>query len=177
MYLVSIYFDEKTNHIIQRHINQVAEHTGNSFMTDANVPPHITISAFETKEEGLAIEVLEKVIPELMTGTLDWVSVGQFFPYVLYLTPVLNEYLHQMSARIFSGLTAEEAISVNKFYQPFQWIPHTTVGKILSMEEMQTAFAVLQNSFGTFSGQVVEIGLAKPNPHRDIKRWKLKNRP
>ena len=84
MYLVSIYFDEKTNDIIKRHINQVAEHTGNTFMTDAKVPPHITISAFETREEGVAIEALERAVSQLTTGTITWASVGQFFPYVLY---------------------------------------------------------------------------------------------
>lgn len=177
MYLVSIYFDEKTNGIIKHHINQVAEHTGNTFMIDAKVPPHITISAFETRGEDAAIEALERAISQLTTGTLIWASVGQFFPYVTYLGPVLNAYLHGLSERIYVCLAKEKEISINQYYQPFQWIPHTTVGKKLSKEEMQMAFAVLQNSFCTFSGEVVEIGLAKPNPHRDIKRWKLKNRP
>ena len=173
MYLVSIYFDEKTNEIIKRHINQVAEHTGNTFMIDAKVPPHITISAFETREEGVAIEALERAVSQLTTGTITWASVGQFFPYVLYLAPVLNKYLHQTSVHIFESLSAKKEISVNKYYQPFQWMPHTTIGKKLRIEEMRTAFAVLQNSFCVFDGAVTEIGLAKPNPHRDIIRWKI----
>ena len=31
MYLVSAYFDEKTNMILQRYIDQIAEKTGNGF--------------------------------------------------------------------------------------------------------------------------------------------------
>lgn len=48
MYLISIYFDDKTNNRIQQAINQVAKKSGNTFMLDAEVPPHITVSAFET---------------------------------------------------------------------------------------------------------------------------------
>ena len=33
---------------------------------------------------------------------------------------------------------------------------------------------VLQDSFGMFEGEVVRIGLAKPNPHRDIATWELR---
>ena len=51
---------------------------------------------------------------------------------------------------------------------PFNWIPHTTIGKKLSKEEMKIAFDVLQNSFGMFSGRVVKIGVAKTNPYEDI---------
>ena len=97
MYLISIYFDEKTNKKIQQYINQVAEKTGNTFMLDGNVPPHITISAFETRQEEKVIEVLEKVVQNLTPGKLQWASVGQFFPYVIFLAPVLNEYLHELS--------------------------------------------------------------------------------
>ena len=48
MYLISLYFDEKTEKHIRRFIKQVAKRTGNTYMIDGNVPPHITIAAFET---------------------------------------------------------------------------------------------------------------------------------
>ena len=51
MYLVSVYFDKTAVHILQRYINKIAEKTGNSFMVDNNVPPHMTISAIEARSE------------------------------------------------------------------------------------------------------------------------------
>ena len=51
MYLISIYFDKKTEIRIQSYINDVANVSGNSFMIDNHVPPHITVSAFETLNE------------------------------------------------------------------------------------------------------------------------------
>lgn len=174
MYLVSIYFDEKTNKRIQQYINKVAECTGNKYMIDGKVPPHITVSAFESLNEEMAIEKLEGVVNNLKRGMLQWVSVGQFFPYVLYIAPVLNEYLHGMSAQICDALSQVDGIMLSPYYQPFRWLPHSTIGKKLSQEEMQVAFQVMQNSFGVFEGEVVRIGLAKPNPHRDIASWDLK---
>ena len=43
MYLVSVYFDDKSNKIISDYINKIAQKTGNTFMTDNHVPPHLTI--------------------------------------------------------------------------------------------------------------------------------------
>ena len=72
MYLISIYFDDKTNKIIRNYINQVAKATGNSFMLDGNVPPHITISAFETdtKNEEKLIEDLKTTLINIKQGKL-----------------------------------------------------------------------------------------------------------
>ena len=67
-----------------------------------------------------------------------------------------------------------ENIKISPYYRPFQWLPHTTLGKKLSKDEMRAAFETLQNSFGMFSGEVVKIGLAKTNPYRDIMNWNLK---
>ena len=174
MYLVSIYFDEKTNRRVQQYIDKVAEKTGNTFMLDGKVPPHITISAFETQDEAAAIESLERALARLRQGTLEWVSVGEFFPYVIFLIPVLNEYLHEMSVIVNDELSNTNGIKISPYYRPFQWLPHTTIAKKLSKEEMQIAFEVLQNSFGMFEGEVVKIGLAKQNPHRDIATWELR---
>lgn len=174
MYLVSIYFDDKTNKIIQHYINKVAEKTGNTFMTDGKVPPHITISAFETKQEQKVIEALNKAIMEMKDGQLEWVSVGTFFPHVIYLAPVLSEYLHSVSQNIYDCLEKIEDTIISPYYRPFQWLPHTTIGKKLSNEEMQVAFQILQNDFSLFDGTVVKIGLAKTNPYTDIISWELK---
>lgn len=174
MYLVSIYFDEKTNRRIQQYVDKVAEKTGNTFMLDGKVPPHITVSAFETQNDAAVMEVLDSLAHNLKKGNLTWASVGQFFPYVIYMTPVLNAYLHGMAESVYKTLSAIEGVQVNTHYRPFQWLPHTTIAKKLSKEEMRIAFEVLQDSFGMFEGEVVKIGLAKPNPHRDIATWELR---
>ena len=80
MYLVSIYFDEKTNRTIQNLIDKVAKKTGNDFLITGKVPPHITVAAFETKKEEEALVRLQAVAKDLEQGSLRWVSAGTFLP-------------------------------------------------------------------------------------------------
>ncbi len=173
MYLISIYFDEKTNKVIQSYINQVAERTGNKFMTEGNVPPHITISAFETKKPEQVIEKLEMAVQKIKGGTITWASIGAFLPYVLYIAPVLNAYLHELSETIYESIKEVEDTRISPYYQPFQWLPHTTIGKKLEKEEMLAGFSVLQKQFAMIQGQVIRIGLAKTNPYEEIRSWEF----
>ena len=174
MYLVSLYFDEKTDIRIRQYIDAVAKRTNNTYMPDWNVPPHITVSAFESKEESMVIDRLNACMKDIHAGSVQFASVGVFFPHVIYLSPVLDSYLHELSVSIHGTLHEMDNTLIRKYYQPFCWLPHTTIAKKLSQEEMRTAFATLQESFGIFSGEVVRIGLAKTNPYEDIVTWELR---
>ena len=178
MYLVSIYFDSITDQKIREIIGQIAKNSQNKAMLDGNIPPHITISAFESRQElqkeKQIISLLDAPFSKLERQSLQWVSVGAFFPHVLYLMPVLNSYLHNISLTVSQHLQTIEDLSIRPYYQPFHWLPHTTVAKNLSTQEMLRAFETLQKSFGMFSGKVIKIGLSKTNPYHDIQIWELK---
>lgn len=173
MYLISIYFDEKTDKQIRRLMAQVAEQTGNTFMLDNHVPPHITVAAIETRDENAAIAVLEKCVQQLEKGELRFISAGAFFPQVLYLEPVLNEYLHQIACAVNTAVKDLPDTIVSPYYQPFSWLPHVTLAKQLSEEQMLMAFETLQKRFTSFEGTVTRIGIAKTNPHRDLQVWEI----
>lgn len=170
MYLISLYFDKKSENQIQSYINDVAKQCGNTFMVDNNVPPHITISAFETLHEESVLEALKFAISNIRRNKIEWVTVGTF-PTVIFIQPVLNEYLHNLSTTIYESIATVPNTKVSKYYRPFSWLPHATIGKQLSEEEMRNAFDVLQKSFGMFEGEVVRIELAKKNPYRVIVSW------
>lgn len=57
-YLVSLYFDNETTQQIMQYIKAVFVATGNDYMIKHKVPPHITISSFET-------ENIEAVLPKI----------------------------------------------------------------------------------------------------------------
>lgn len=173
MYLVSIYFDEKTNNRIQSYINQVAKRSENTFMTENKVPPHLTVSAFETRDEGMILNLFERKKEIFQSGELTWCSVGTFFPHVIYVAPVLNAYLQKLSEKIYEILRDAEGIKVHACYRPMQWFPHTTIGKKLSKEEMSAAFQVMQEQFGMFSGKAVRIGLARTNPYEELWEYNM----
>ncbi len=173
MYLVSIYFDEESNKCLKKYISLLSGATGNSFMIDKNVPPHLTVAAFETKDEKKAQEALERCFEGCQEGDIMWVSIGAFLPSVMYVTPVVNEYLHELSVKINDALSEVEGVKLSPYYQPFQWFPHTTLGKMLTPEQMTIAFEVLQKQFVPLKGKVKKIGLAKANPYRDLIELKL----
>lgn len=173
MYLISIYFDRQTNQTFQRYIDQIAEKTGNTFMTEHKVPPHMTISAIEARDVEVLVPAFQSLQGKVSGGEVTFVSVGQLLPYVFYATPVLNAYLQELSEQIFQTFSLIEETSISKYYQPFSWLPHVTLGKTLTKEQMQKAFSVMQDSFAPFSARCTEIGLAKVNPHEDVIRYKL----
>ena len=173
MYLISVYFDEKTNRILQRYINQIAVKTGNTFMTDYHVPPHMTISAIEARPVELLRPVFHELKGNIKQGKVSFVSVGQLLPYVIYATPVLNEYLQNISKQIYEVIRDIPETTVSKYYRPMSWLPHVTLGKKLEKDQMIKALEVLQDSFVPFDAMVTEIGLARVNPHEDVERFEL----
>ncbi len=173
MYLLSIYFDKKSENQIQSYIKDVAEKSGNAFMINNNVPPHMTISAFETLHEKEVIDVLDNVLTNFSKGKIEWVTVG-IFPTVIFIQPVLNEYLHSLSVTIYESIVDIPDTKISKYYQPFSWLSHATIAKQLSEDEMRVAFDVLQKSFSMFEGEVVRIELSNKKPFRVIESWEFK---
>lgn len=173
MYLISVYFDDHTNRIIKRYMERIAEMTGNSYMVDNQVPPHMTISSVEARSGEALVPAVKKLECVLTPGEVQFVSVGMFFPYVMYLTPVLNEYLMGLSTKVYEEVRRVPEASISKVYQPMQWLPHITLGKKLDREQMRKAFAVMQDGFQPFQAEVVRMGLASTNPHRDIVAFEM----
>lgn len=174
MYLVSVYFDEKTSHELERLILRIATNTGNDFMIQHHVPPHMTISSFESKRIQPILDGFSDFSAGLQETDVQIVSPGMLLPYVLYAAPVFNEGLHDLNYRVDSFLNGFDDIKCNRYYRPYSWLPHITLGKTLTKEQMQIAFQTVQQYFVPVSGMLKEIGIAKTNPHMDIIRCSLK---
>ncbi|MBQ1681155.1 MAG: 2'-5' RNA ligase family protein [Agathobacter sp.] len=177
MYLLTAYFDDSTTEQLQRLMNEVARQTGNDFMPRNHVPPHMTISAFDQKNPQRAVELFERFSSKLSEKNLNSdsnsnhiyiASPGAFLPSVIYLEAVQNRYLFELSEMAHKEFCADPATRPNRFYLPFQWIPHITIAKQLTDEQMRIAFAVLQQSFHPLEAKIVRFGLSKPNPHTDL---------
>ena len=173
MYLISIYFDEKTNKILQRSIDRIAEKSGNYFMIENKVPPHMTIASIEARNVNVLKPAFEDLNGKLYAGNMKVVSIGQLFPYVLYATPVMNQKLFDLSGEIYKAFCDIPETTLSEYYKPFSWLPHITLGKTLDKVQMQKAFQTMQEKFIPFTARFGEIGLAKVNPHEDVARFRL----
>jgi len=178
-YLISLYFDDNTNKQIYGYMEKVAAVTGNDYMLANHVPPHITVSSFEVhgNVENDFIKQLQDMISmalqDIAVGDVQWVGSGAFMNSVLYMTPVLNAYLQDVMERIYDAVADCPNVEVSKFYRPFQWLPHTTIGKKLAPEELNKGFAAVQGDFHILQGKIIRIGLAKASPYEEIAEWKL----
>ena len=154
MYLISAYFDEHVTKGLQRLIDNIAKETGNTYMIENNVPPHLTISSFETRKPDNLKEEFMK-LNKIGAGEINIFSIGQFLPYVMYATP------------------AREDVTINRCYKPYNWFPHITLGKKLEKEQMIMAIRVLQTHFVPIKGKIVRVGLSQTNPHKDIIQFNI----
>ena len=118
-------------------------------------------------------EPVQQLEGRLRQGTVLFVTVGQLFPYVLYTMPVLNAYLQELAVQVNDAVSGIPETTVSKYYHPHSWLPHVTLGKTLSKEQMRQAFAVMQDKFSVFDAKITELGLAKVNPHEDVLRFGL----
>jgi hypothetical protein len=173
MYLLSVYFDESTNRRLQRYIDLIGEKTGNRFMSEHCVPPHMTISSIEARNVDILTEPFLQLRGKIQSGKIIIASVGQLLPYVFYAAPVWNEYLAMLSGQIYRQFGDIPETTISKYYQPGSWLPHITLAKTLTKEQMQLALSVMQDQFQVFEATVIEIGLAKVNPHEDVERFIL----
>ncbi|SCY40947.1 hypothetical protein SAMN05660668_02521 [Pseudobutyrivibrio sp. AR14] len=167
MYLVSAYFDNETNKILQGYINKIAAATGNDFMVKNNVPPHLTLSAIEARGVDVLLPAFDSLAGEIKQGEISIITVGQLMPQVIYVAPYLNDYLSTLEQRVFDYLAGIPETTVSNYYKPFSWLPHITLAKTLSREQMLDAVKVMQD-FKSIKAKIVKIGLAKVNPHEDV---------
>ena len=70
--------------------------------------------------ENQVISLFEETRDMFQSGEIIWCSVGAFFPNVLYLSPVLNTYLQELSEKVYKELLRIADARVHKCYRPMQ---------------------------------------------------------
>lgn len=82
------------------------------------------------------INSIEEVYKEKITqGFVCWASIGLFNPSVLFLAPVINEFLLKSCEIVNNLIKVVSGTESNSNYIPYQWIPHTTIAVKLSSQE------------------------------------------
>ena len=140
MYLISAYFDKNTTEQLQKYIDRIAVVTGNSFMVDNQVPPHLTLAAIEARSVDVLIPAFESSHDKLQQGDISIITVGQFMPKVIYAAPYINQYLFELNRCICDAYADVPETTISKYYRPLSWLPHITIAKTLTKEQIRTAF-------------------------------------
>lgn len=173
MYLITGYFDNTTNSILKRHIEEIADITGNAYMMDNHIPPHMTLCALEARNIDILRPGFLQFAKEIRPFEVIIASVGLFFPYAMYAAPVPNDRLMDIPRRLSDIYGSVTDVSISRYYTEDHWMPHITLAKRLDITQMQQAVSRMRDAFTPVTGSIVEIGLSEVNPHRDIERINL----
>lgn len=173
-YAVTLEFDKETENKIQEMIDEVARVTGCDYMKQSKIPPHVTVSALVSDNEEALLSEMDS-IAESMTKDFIWfANIGIFNPFVVYLGPVMNEFLQNTCKTVNENLLKYADVGNRGRYLPNQWVPHAAIVVKLTPETLKDAFAIVQEKFSAFGATVEKIVIARAEPYEELKAWKLK---
>ena len=173
-YAIALYFDEKTEEIINSLIKKISNKTGNKYMVDNKIPPHITISLFQYNGEiDTIMEIIESNISSFHKNTITIASIGIFNPSVLFIAPLINDYLLRLNKKINEIINTNDKMIFDKNYMENQWVPHISLGVKLDENELISGIKTLVENFNILDVGIDRVGFAKCNPYKDIKTWKI----
>ena len=173
-YAVTLEFDKESEARMQEMIDEVASVTGCGFMKRSHVPPHITVSALVgDNEEALLLE-MEKIAPQISKTPIRFANIGVFNPLVIYLGPLVNEFLLETCKLVNERLLQYAEVGNKGNYLPNHWVPHAAIAVKLTPEALKEAFAIVQEKFTPFEAIAERIVLARAEPYEELKAWELK---
>ena len=172
-YAIVLYFDDTTNKIIGNMIERTAALSGNNYMLDINIPPHVTLGCFFSDEQVDLHERVESFVKSVTPFEVTFHSIGAFEPYVLFASPVKDERLTQLNALLHESLLNSYEPAENANYLPDRWMPHCSLAVRLDAEQFAKAKAIESEIDLPFTARVTKIALAKCNPYNVMATWNI----
>lgn len=171
-YAVVLYFDNETDNIIRQYMSLAADVSGNRYMMDNHIPPHITVAAFSVDDVVPVLSEMLGLEGKIAQGGIVLESVGSFSPNVIYLQPSLDSYLMMAAIEVRQALS--RIVALDPLYTPPRWFPHVSLAVKLTQAEHNEALAAVRERFEPISGGVVRLGIMKCNPFRPMANWALR---
>ena len=167
MYLITAYFDDDLTNSLEQLKHVVEKASGNYWMTEHKVPMHLTVASFDVEDESVAKEVFQSVAARVKQEEVLLASIG-LFEHSVFASAVLTEGVQRMADVCFEELSRLDEVVISKKYRPFRWMPHVTIGKHMTEEEMVCAVRGLVKEFHMMKGQIVRVGLAGSKPYKEL---------
>lgn len=171
-YAIAVGFDVESTEKMRRKIVEIAESNINPYMVSNKVPPHLTISLFETDNEVELHKVLEDVRLKISRKRIRINSVEMFEPRVIYYAPDKADFLVELNEATTNKLF-EIGIKPDKYYLPDNWVPHIALGVQLTLDELKMALEIVKKDFIPFDSIIQKVVLAKCNPYKEIVEYTI----
>lgn len=174
-YAVSLHFSQKINDIVISTLQAIAYETGNRFMIENKIPPHITIGAFHAarEEEAKLLQLVEGFARDQKAGSVQFVEVGDFNGKVLFLKPEKNLFLSEINNALHNLLLPEFEKAENGYYLPDIWFPHTTLATRLNQNQFSAAKESAKQISLPLEAAIEELAVYQCSPFLELKKIEL----
>lgn len=174
-YAISLHFPPDVNQMISSAVKSIAVATGNSFILEKNIPPHITLGAFHASknDESKLISIVEEFSKNQKTGAIQFKEIGNFKKKVLFLKPEKNAFLSQINSELHLLMLSEFEKAENGYYLPENWLPHTTLATRLNQNLFGKAFRIAEQIRLPLETCANEIAVYKCSPFKELKKFML----
>ena len=173
-YAITLEFDKETESKIQELIDEVARVTGCDYMKQSKIPPHVTVSALVSDNEAALLSEMESIAETLNKGSVFFANIGIFNPLVIYLGPLVNEFLLDTCKLVNERLLQYAEVGNKGNYLPNHWVPHAAIAVKLTPDALKDAFDIVQEKFTAFGATAEKIVLARAVPYEELRSWNLK---
>ena len=174
-YAVTLEFDKISEKKIQEMINEVARATGCDQMVQQKVPPHVTVCCLEGDNDEALLAEMEGIAASMCKHTIRLANIGVFNPLVIYLGPIMNEFLMDTNRIVNERLLKYAEVGNKGNYLPNRWVPHVGIAFKLTPDALNEAFDIVREKFTPFEAMVERIVLVKAEPYEEMQAWELRD--
>ena len=173
-YAVTLYFDSHTTELIEEAMKDIAAATGNNYMLDNSVPPHLSLGLFHAEEEkaGEMVKLFEQFAEGLKSGaadlTLNFNGPDNFADKVIFLNVSRDEPLMKLNRDLHQLFLPHFEAGDNRNYLPENWVPHIALAVKLAGTQFEKGFEVAKSFPLPKSARITSATLAKCNPYDEV---------
>ena len=178
-YAVTLYFDSHTNELILEAMKDIAAATGNNYMLDNSVPPHLSLGLFHAEEEkaGEMVKLFEEFAESLKSRdaglSLNFNDPDNFADKVIFLNVSRDEPLMKLNRDLHQLFLPHFEAGDNRNYLPKNWVPHIALAVKLSGTQFEKGFEVAKNFPLPKSAKITSATLARCNPYNEVSKISL----
>ncbi len=173
-YRIELGFDDKGENRIRNYWEKLKENKLNSYMIDSKSTPHISLAVYSDILAGRFEDELRRFSRLIKPFEVRFFGFG-IFPTderVLYLTPKVSKYMIRVHED-FNQHFVDFNDSINPYYLPENWVPHCTLGRNFSENNIKQAIEELSKDFNPFAVKVSKISAVEFFPSRELFTFKL----
>lgn len=164
-YAILLHFDKNSEARIFDLWKEAAKCSGDPYLIDSGLRPHITLAIFEDTDIQSFCSKLEIFSKQIKKFKLNLGSIGTFASSqgVLFLSPIMTDELiehHKGFYKFFEG----ELDGINSYYMPNNWVPHCSISINNTIETFITIFKRTMEIFEPFDIEIREISIIESKP-------------